>query len=98
VRVVEGRPIRALAPVRSCHFGMRCPPVAQASFMLADRPGAFAQITQHPWNGASPRIGPARPVYGDALVTFPNCECVGVSSGAFVRLVSMLFVRDSISE
>jgi hypothetical protein len=31
-------------------------------------------------------------------VTFPNCECVGVPSGAFVRLASVLFVRDSIFE
>ena len=30
--------------------------------------------------------------------TFPNCECVGVPSGAFVRLASVLFVRDSILE
>ena len=30
--------------------------------------------------------------------TFANCECVGVPSGAFVRLVSVLFGRDSIRE
>ena len=30
--------------------------------------------------------------------SFRNCECVGVPSGAFVRLVSVLFVRDSILE
>jgi hypothetical protein len=30
--------------------------------------------------------------------TFLNCECVGVPSGAFVRLASVLLVRDSIPE
>jgi hypothetical protein len=30
--------------------------------------------------------------------TFPNCECAVVPSGALVRLVSVLFVRDSIFE
>src|SRR6266542_2593941 len=29
---------------------------------------------------------------------FPHCECAGVPSGAFVRLASVLFVRDSIPE
>jgi hypothetical protein len=28
--------------------------------------------------------------------SFPNCECAGVPSGAFVRLASVLFVSDSI--
>jgi hypothetical protein len=30
--------------------------------------------------------------------SFRNCECVNVPSGAFVRLASVLFVRDSILE
>jgi hypothetical protein len=30
--------------------------------------------------------------------SFPNCECAGVPSGAFVRLASVLFVCDSIRE
>ena len=35
-----------------------------------------AQITQHPWNGALPRSGPARPVYGDALASFRNTRAL----------------------
>jgi hypothetical protein len=29
------------------------------------------------------------------LTDFTNCECVGVPSGAVVRVVPVLFVRDS---
>ena len=38
------------------------------------------------------------PVTATAQTSFRNCECVGVPSGAFARLVSVLFVRDSIPE
>jgi hypothetical protein len=49
--------------------------------------------------GASALTGPTSPHPAPGRrVTFPNCECVGVPSGAFVRLASVLFVRDSIFE
>jgi hypothetical protein len=48
------------------------------------------------YNSASVGLLEASPRGGSG--TFLNCECAGVPSGAVVRVVPVLFVRDSIPE
>jgi GNAT superfamily N-acetyltransferase len=61
--------------VGPCHFGMRCHAGGTGGASCwAGRPGASAQITQHPRNGPLPCIGQARPVSGDALASFQNAR------------------------
>ena len=111
VAVVPSEDLTEKLPVVLQHLGVGlCPePLQQSRRPLdvaeqeRDRPRGLCRHHGHMIDHTytrhnSPRVGLLEIAADADQGTFLNCECAGVPSGAVVRLASVLFVCDSISE